>query len=329
MRVEIALDGDRLVAGLPLEVERRRGGLRVAHFMGRHHAPLADVLVAKGYDEQRIGRGLIERAGAGGADFGDFFGITHDSALSRIAAESATLVERIEAPFIDLSRGWDEIYRERTSAKRRNLHKRRRRQLGELGELTIETARTEDELAAALEVAFHLHDLRWAGRHDGSELTTPVGKAFHREVVRSLGARDMARILTMRIDGSPIAFHYWLQYAGCMYVHRLAFDPAFAKYSPGLIATLDAIQSAEQEGARRVEFLGGGERYKLELADATAPLYQCIGFATTMRGRAGVAAARTSIAMRVRLRRSERARGLYLAVVGKLGRHGGGGAVDD
>ena len=194
MRVEIALDGDRLVGGLPLEVERRRGGLQVAHFMGRHHAPLADVLVAKCYDEQQIGRGLIERAG--------FFGITHDSALSRIAAESATLVERIEAPFIDLSRGWDEIYRERTSAKRRNLHKRRRRQLGELGELTIETARTEDELVAALEVAFHLHDLRWVGRHDGSELTTPVGKAFHREVVRSLGARDMARILTMRIDGA-------------------------------------------------------------------------------------------------------------------------------
>jgi CelD/BcsL family acetyltransferase involved in cellulose biosynthesis len=127
----------------------------------------------------------------------------------------------------------------------------------------------------------------------------------------------------MRLDGVPVAFHYWLQYAGCMYVHRLAFDPAYAKYSPGLFATLDAIQSAEQEGARRVEFLGGGERYKLELADATAPLYQCIGFATTMRGRAGVAAARTSIGLRVRLRRSERARGLYLAVAGKLGRRGG------
>ena len=324
MRVEVALDGDRLVGGLPLEIERRRGGLRVAHFMGRHHAPLADVLVAAGYDEQQIGRGLIERAGAGRADFGDFFGITRDSVLSRIANERAALVERIEAPFIDLSRGWDELYRERTSAKRRNLHKRRRRQLGELGELTTDIARTEAELASALEVAFHLHDLRWTGRHDGSEFTTPVGKAFHREVVGSLGARDLARILTMRIDGSPIAFHYWLQYAGCMYVHRLAFDPAYAKYSPGLIATLDAIQSAELEGARRVEFLGGGERYKLELADATAPLYQCIGFATTVRGKAGVAAARTSIELRVRLRRSERARRLYLAAAAKFGRPGGG-----
>ena len=319
MRIEIALDGDRLIGGLPIEVERRRAGLRVAHFMGRHHAPLADVLVAEGYDEQEIARALVGHAGAG-ADFGDYFGITRDSVLARLTGSDASMVERIEAPVIDLTRGWDEIYRERTSSKRRNLHRRRRRQLGELGELSIEIARTEDELAEALEPAFQLHDLRWQGRHDGSEFTTVVGKAFHREAVRALGARDLARILTMRLDGVPIAFHYWLQYAGCMYVHRLAFDPAFAKYSPGLIATLDAIESAEQEGARRVEFLGGGERYKLELADATAPLHQCIGFATTRRGRAGVAAARASIALRVRLRRSKRARELYLRGVGRFQR---------
>ena len=315
MRIEIALAGDRLVGGLPIEIERTRTGMRVAHFMGRHHAPLADVLVAEGYDAQEVARALVGRTG-GGSDYGDFFGIARDSVLSRITGSGASMIERIEAPVIDLTRGWEEIYRERTSSKRRNLHKRRRRQLSELGELSIEMARTADELAAALEPAFQLHDLRWQGRHDGSEFTTVVGKEFHREAVRALGARDLARILTMRLEGVPIAFHYWLQYEGCMYVHRLAFDPAYAKYSPGLIATLDAIESAEQEGARRVEFLGGGERYKLELADATAPLHQCVGFATTVRGRAGVAAARASIALRVRLRRSKRARELYLRGVG-------------
>ena len=29
-----------------------------------------------------------------------------------------------------------------------------------------------------------------------------------------------------------------------MYVHRLAFDPAFARYSPGLVNTLDTIEAA-------------------------------------------------------------------------------------
>ena len=41
--------------------------------------------------------------------------------------------------------------------------------------------------------------------------------------------------------------------------------------------TLDAIEAAAAEGATRVEFLGGAERYKLELADRLEPLYQGLG----------------------------------------------------
>ena len=40
----------------------------------------------------------------------------------------------------------------------------------------------------------------------------------------------------------------------------------------------------------RVEFLGGGERYKLELADGLAPLYHGFGVASGVRGRAYAAA---------------------------------------
>ena len=50
-----------------------------------------------------------------------------------------------------------------------------------------------------------------------------------------------------------------------MYFHELAFDPALARWSPGQVATLEAIGAAAAEGARRVEFLGGAERYKLDL----------------------------------------------------------------
>ena len=34
---------------------------------------------------------------------------------------------------LDLSAGWDAVYRDKTNAKKRNLHRRRRRQLGEQG----------------------------------------------------------------------------------------------------------------------------------------------------------------------------------------------------
>ena len=36
-----------------------------------------------------------------------------------------------------------------------------------------------------------------------------------------------------------------------MYVHRLGFDPAYARYSPGLVNTLDTIETAAAEGLER------------------------------------------------------------------------------
>ena len=105
-----------------------------------------------------------------------------------------------------------------------------------------------------------------------------------------------------------------------MIVHRLAFDPALARYSPGLVATLETLRRASDDGLTRVEFLGGGERYKLDLADHTDPLFEGIGLA---RNPLAAAAARQQLALihlRRWLKRSERLQRLYLNGLGSLRR---------
>jgi CelD/BcsL family acetyltransferase involved in cellulose biosynthesis len=261
LAVHVARRDGRLVGALPLVV-RRTKGLRVAEFVGGGTSALADVLLAAGEDA----RPLVQRAAADGFDYADLFGLPGESRLAA-AAPGLRLVERVEAPVLDLTRGWETVYAERTSSKKRNLHRRRRRQLAELGELRTRVARTEEELAAALEDAFGLYRRRWEGRPDASDFVTPRGMAFHREAIRELARRDVARIVLLELDGRAIAFHYYFALAGTMVVHNLAFDPAHARLSPGLVNTLDAIAAAEEEGLTRVEFLGGDERYKLELAD--------------------------------------------------------------
>jgi CelD/BcsL family acetyltransferase involved in cellulose biosynthesis len=314
MLVEAAFDGDRLVGAVPLEIERRRLGLDVVHFMGRYHAALADVLTSPGAPPD-LAATLLGRAVAHG-DYADLFGVPQRGETHRALGGRADFVERIEAPVIDLTPGWDEVYREKTSSKRRNLHRRRRKQLDAEGGLTVRISHDPDTLARDLETAFDLHDLRWEGRPDGSEFTTPVGKDFHRDAIGRLAAADIARILTLEVNGRPVAFHYYLLFDRCMYVHRLAFDPAYGRFSPGLVATLDAIEAAAEEGAHRVEFLGGGERYKVELADGCEPLLQCVGLATTARGRVGAALDRAIVETRMRLKQHE---GLRRAYSGGLG----------
>ena len=308
LSVTVAREDGRLVAALPLVV-RRRAGLRVASFMGEHAAVLPDLLLAEDADPS-LGPQLAWLAPEH-CDVVDFHGLPAGSRIAEAFPTRLSLIERIEAPVLDISAGWDEVYRTKTNSKKRNLHKRRRRQLGELGEVTAITARELPELEPALEEAFRLHAARWNGRPDGSCFATPAGQRFNRSVLRRLAALDVARITLLQLDGRAIAFHYWFALAGCMYVHRLAFDPAVGRFSPGLVNTLDAIEAAGEEGLTRVEFLGGDERYKVELADGFAPLYQAYGGPARIRGRAYTAAQLANIKLRLAAKRSPRLHRLY------------------
>jgi CelD/BcsL family acetyltransferase involved in cellulose biosynthesis len=284
----------------------------VTEFVGTYTSALADLLLLDPADEAAA-RGLVGRADSAGRDFADLFGLPGESRLARcLGPERLRLIERVEAPVLDLRNGWDAVYRAKTNSKKRNLHKRRRRQLSELGKVEVERARALDELEPALEHAFRLHELRWEGRPDGSGFVTETGKRFHRAALRAIAKDDAARIVTLKLDGRPIAFHYFFVLCNRMYVHRLAFDPAFGRYSPGVVNTLDALDAAADEGLERVEYLGGDERYKLELSDGLAPMYQGLGLAGTLKGRAVVALRLATIQTRRRLRRAEMLHRVYM-----------------
>jgi CelD/BcsL family acetyltransferase involved in cellulose biosynthesis len=309
LAVHVAWRGERLVGAVPLCVVRRHG-LRVTNFMGGVHSALADLLVGEQEPESTT-HALAERAAAIDHDLADLFGLPAASRLAQALGTRLRMIERIEAPVLDLSIGWDAAYRAKTDSKKRNLHKRRRRQLSELGTLEVVRARSLAELEPALADAVRLHEARWSGRPDGSGFATDDGRLFNSEALTVLAARDAARIVTLKLDGRPIAFHYYLVFARRMYVYRLAFDPEFARFSPGLLATLDALEWAGEEGLERVEYLGGDERYKLELSDRLEPLSQGIGLARTNRGKAYVAARLAAIRVRRRLKRSQRLHKLY------------------
>jgi CelD/BcsL family acetyltransferase involved in cellulose biosynthesis len=320
LQVHVARRDGRLVGALPLFVPRRRGGVRVAGYLGASSAALADVLVADG-DGDGVSRLLLEQAAAAGNQLLDVFGPpTGSRMVQALGPYRVWEIPVVEAPVLALDGGWEVVYREKTNAKKRNLHARRRRQLARLGGLEVGVARSAAELDVALEEAFGLHRLRWRGRPDHSDFATPAGMGFHRAALHAMLELGAPRIVTLRLDGRAIAFHYYFLLFERMYVHRLAFDPAYARYSPGLINTLDAIALAADEGARRVEFLGAGERYKLELADHLEPMHRLVALP---RGPRGQLLAHTAIAhthARLRLKRSPTINRIYYRHLASLRR---------
>ena len=96
-----------------------------------------------------------------------------------------------------------------------------------------------------------------------------------------------------------------------MYGLTMAFDPAFARYSPGTETLLCSLESAAGEGAERVEFLGVADPYKRRLTDRLEPIHEGIGLPSTLRGQVAAGLLVRGIRARRRLKRSETARRLY------------------
>jgi CelD/BcsL family acetyltransferase involved in cellulose biosynthesis len=299
-----------LVGALPVCVSPGRG-LRILTFLGGRHSALADLLLAPGEDE--AASAVVQQAATTNHDFADFFGLPGGSRLvEALVGSPLRVIERVESPVLELDGDWDDVYRAKVSAKKRTEDRRRVRNLARLGTVEVSVARTRSELEAALEDAFALHLLRWRGRPDGSELATPLGRRFVRAALLALAEVDAPRIVTKKVDGRPIAFKVLFLLEGRIYFYRSGFDPAFARFSPGVLTTLASIEVGAREGATRVEFLGGAERYKLELADRFDPMYEGFGLQKSLRGAVAVRANLRVIRLRQQLKQSPALHHFYM-----------------
>ncbi|HET8651169.1 MAG TPA: GNAT family N-acetyltransferase [Gaiellaceae bacterium] len=313
LAIHVAYRGDRLVGALPLYVHKR-SGLRVAEFVGGSWAVLADAMLAPGEDEAVV-RALVDHASSSGHDFASLFGLPGSSrVVAALPRGSLRLLERLEAPVLDLHEGWEAVYRAKMPSKARSERRRRRRQLEELGTVETSVARTPDELAPALEEAYRVHTLRWEGRHDPTGFVTETGMRFHRAAVARLSEAGVPRLTTLRLDGRAIAFAFALQLQGRAYGMNMAFDPAYARYAPGFEAKLVSLEAAAAEGVTCVELLGTAAPHKRRFTDRFDPVYQGIGLARTLRGRAAAEALADGIRLRRGIKRSGAAQRLYRLV---------------
>lgn len=309
-RVHVARRDGRLAAALPLEVSRVLG-LRLAQLAAGPHAVWGDVLLAPGEPESTA-KELVDRASSSEHDFLRVHGLAADSRLARLGG--LQLVPRSNASVVGLDPGWDAVYRAKVSKRHRQDHRQKRRALGASGRLETRIARTPEELAAVLPDTFRLHELRWAGRDERYAYANAPSRRFMDEAVRLLGERGQYRIVTLDLDGVPIAFLSYFVVGAAAVGHRTAFDPVHGRCSPGALVFVDGLADAASAGLDRFEFGDGNESFKRVLEDRHESVYDGFGVVTDLRGRLAMAAALEATRLRVRLRRWEPLRRAYARV---------------
>jgi CelD/BcsL family acetyltransferase involved in cellulose biosynthesis len=165
-------------------------------------------------------------------------------------------------PYIPLEgKTWPSYLAELSSQHRYDYHRKLRR-LNREFTVTFERALAPRECSEALDLLIELHNSRRSTLGGSDAFHTPELRAFHHELVIRAMDRGWLRLFVLKLNGKPAAALYGLNYGEKFYFYQSGFDPAYNRWSVGLITMGLSIQAAIEEGAHEYDLLHGDEPYK-------------------------------------------------------------------
>jgi CelD/BcsL family acetyltransferase involved in cellulose biosynthesis len=248
-RVAVVEDGGEVVALFPFEKGWAGVGRALAHGVADHQG----VVHAPGFDWH--GPDLLRACGLAVWEFDHLVGAQVD----RFAPRE---LERRASPVIDLREGWNSWYAQRCAASRSSLKRTRSHERGlarDVGPIRVELT-TTDEARLDLLLAWKSAQYVRTGRRDRFRRGWLVESV--RELFRTPGPDFSLVLSTMLVGDRPVAVSLAPRSRDVLVSWFPAYDPEFARYSPGLVHTIAMARLAAEDGVRTFDLGAGEARYK-------------------------------------------------------------------
>ncbi|WP_170984175.1 GNAT family N-acetyltransferase [Rhodoligotrophos defluvii] len=130
--------------------------------------------------------------------------------------------------------------------KRRKEFRRLRARLGELGKLQLRRLGPAEDVSAWLDRFEALEAAGWKGRRRTALAHDPRVSRFLRDVAHRLAADGRLLFWALHLDGRPIAMLFAMVSGAQAWLGKIAYDEAFAPFSPGVLLMLDATADLDQ-----------------------------------------------------------------------------------
>lgn len=242
-RAIVVEDGDCPLAALPLIGIRPRGLLEVGQLPANSWSPGGELLLDPQADAARalgvMAQGLYELPWPllwlDEVEWNGPLWYAFRQALWHADRDYSTH-HQFDVGLVDVDHDW-EGYEARWSQNHRRTVRVGRKRLEEQGPLSFEAHRqpTAQQAEELLREGFEVEDRSWKGPAGSSVLREPGMFEFFVRQARELARRGQLELYLLRHDGRPIAFEYCYAAGGVCYSHKLGYDEAFARFSPGLV----------------------------------------------------------------------------------------------
>lgn len=142
------------------------------------------------------------------------------------------------------------------SGKRRKEYRRQYKRLAELGEVAVAVAWTLDDPARWVDDFVALEAKGWKGPAGTALAAAANHRRYFAQLVEGANAAGRLMVLSLALDGRPVAMKCNVLAdggeggGGGSFALKIAYDDAYAKYSPGVLLEIENIRALHEAGAR-------------------------------------------------------------------------------
>ena len=252
------LSADSLKAVIPLAY--KRGLVRAQSWPCNPHTPLVGIPLS--VEPVAAFSSLLEHLKSS-AEYLELPAVSVDAG-DGVYASLVEVIRRSKLPFIkydlpgssylDYGESWPAL---RSSLSRNIISttERHHRQLSRMGRLQVCRITRRTELDAPLQECFALEMASWKGVNRSAMASKPATLGFYTDLAKAAADAGALSLYTLRLDGKLIAFDYSLTRRGIVYLLKLSYDAALAKYSPSnVLLRLRLQDEIENRTATRYDF---------------------------------------------------------------------------
>jgi CelD/BcsL family acetyltransferase involved in cellulose biosynthesis len=140
--------------------------------------------------------------------------------------------------------GSADAYKSRTISKKHlKEYRRLENHLRQMGRFEYSSVQSEAELEPWIDAFLAVEAAGWKGQGDGGAFALGANDTnYFRKIARAGFAQGSVMLLSMTIDGQPIALKFNLLSGNAGFAFKIAFDESYSKYSPGALLELENIR---------------------------------------------------------------------------------------